>query len=116
MGEVKLLAEQVRWARWACWGGGRRGRVADPCRVGVHAHQGGGGFQSWQSLGALMPHDSPASPAAPPCSGPLQVAAAVVQRPNILGLELGGVRRMVGYLAANGKGMDEIAQLLASSL
>ena len=45
-----------------------------------------------------------------------QVAAALRDRPNILGLELEGVRRMVGYLAENGRSMEEIAGLLASTL
>lgn len=34
----------------------------------------------------------------------------------MLGLDLDAVQRMVGYLAANGKGPEEIAQLLATTL
>ncbi|GAB4823312.1 hypothetical protein N2152v2_010358 [Parachlorella kessleri] len=45
-----------------------------------------------------------------------QVVAALKERPHMLGLQLESMKRMVGYLAANGKGMEEIAQLLATTL
>lgn len=47
---------------------------------------------------------------------PLQLVQALQARPNLLGLDLESVRRMVGYLAASGKSTEEIAQLLQSSL
>ena len=46
----------------------------------------------------------------------VQVVAALKERPHMLGLQLEPVKRRVGYLAANGKGMEEVAQLLATTL
>ncbi len=49
-------------------------------------------------------------------SGCMQVAQAVKSRPNMLGLQLESVKKMVGFLAASGKSVDEIAELLQTSL
>lgn len=46
-----------------------------------------------------------------------QRAAAVVERrPSILGVEVAGLRRMVGFLLESGSSMDEVVEMMATSL
>ena len=47
---------------------------------------------------------------------PEEAAAVVERRPSLLGVEVGQLERMVGYLQQSGTGREELLELLATTL